>query len=196
VIVILGVLRKLSVAEVRSAGVTAAPARVVRLGTLGAVDEHRKPEPLYSGDIATSRHSGTPIAAPAPLHTLRSTHIQQSRYPQWSTRSSSGAGSVRLSLPGYARYSTDDMHQALPRDYGNSALRCAPFSARNPSGFTPFSPALAAASATGSQAWSSDSSGSLPTNETNYSRSAHGGRSVMRWPHPRKGTETNRGPGA
>lgn len=119
--------------------------------------------------IAIRRHTATQAHKYTILH-ARST-------PPWCTRSFSGAGSVKLSLSLHrcvlCRPPADIVvsYQASPHDYGNSASRCARSSTRSLSGYTPSLPALAAALATGSWAWSSDSSDCWPTEETLFLRS-------------------------
>jgi hypothetical protein len=103
--------------------------------------------------------------------------------PQWSTRSSSGAASVMPSTSSHTARALANGSvtlQASRPDYGSSALKCARSSTRNRSGSTPSSPELVAALATGLRASSNANSDSLPTDETNCLKSAHGGRSAKR----------------
>jgi hypothetical protein len=133
--------------------------------------------------IATSPHSSLNrnICTANPPRQSPRRHLN----PQWFTRSSYGAGSVSPTTshvhPG-PRSPSDGLYQALLRDYGSSALRCARSSTRSPSGSTPSTPASVAASATGSPVLSNANSDSLPTDETHYWRSEHGGRSVRKLP--------------
>ena len=133
----------------------------------------------------TTRAQSHDTTSPTPLSPIHTPHLpgyaHGTHQPQWFTRSCSGAASVTLpASPRTARHDANSCcsAQVSPHDCGSSALRCARSSTRNLSGSTPSTPASAAALATGSWAWSTGSSGFWPTDETNCSRSGHGGRSA------------------
>jgi hypothetical protein len=105
--------------------------------------------------------------------------------PPWFTKCSSGADSVNPSPPRITTAASRDRHtnagtQASACDYGSLASKCARSSTKNPSGSTPSTPPLAAASDTGSWASSTDSTRCCLTAGTHCWRSGPGGRSAKR----------------